>query len=484
MTLDRLQGPLFDSKVKTGEVRAPERWLGYLIGPAGALLLNAVLGTYLNVYYTDVLGLTGVWGGAFLVVFPIASKVIDAITNLIMGSIIDHTHSPQGKARPWLLISAPLLTVTGLLLFLVPQASEDVQVVWIMLSYNLFYSFAYTIYNMSHNLMVPLSTRDTTARGKLSVFNQVATIMVSGIICALLFPMVISPWWGVDKARWITVMSVLSILALPMTLLEYYFTKERITAESEAHPDTEGSEVSFARRLKVLLTDKYMLLIYGYFFITTLSTGLKNLSSIYYCNFVLGSYNDGVTMTMLSVIGGLPMGIGLFAVWPLAKRFGKRNVTVAGMVIMAIGSAVCFLAPRNMVIVLIGQFIKNMGSLPGAYVFMALFADVLDHIEWKVRFRCDGLAMSLYNTIAVSLVGISTGIFNGLLSASGYVKPYYDAAGALVAAQPESVQNVIVLCYVGLDIIACLAAAAMIFFLNVEKDIGKKQAEIKARAQK
>ena len=226
-----------------------------------------------------------------------------------------------------------------------------------------------------------------------------------------------------------------------------------------------------------------MLLIYGYFLSTTLSTGLKNLSSIYYCNFVLGSYNDGVTMTMLSVIGGLPMGIGLFAVWPLAKRFGKRNVTVAGMVIMAIGSAICFLAPRNMVIVLIGQFVKNMGSLPGAYVFMALFADVLDHIEWKVRFRCDGLAMSLYNTIAVSLVGISTGIFNGLLSASGYVKPYYDAGGALVAAQPESVQNVIVLCYVGLDIIACLAAAAMIFFLNVEKDIGKKQAEIKARAQ-
>ena len=59
-----------------------EKWLGYLLGPTGALLLNVVLATYLNVYYTDVLKLTHVWSGAFLVVFPIISKIIDAITNV------------------------------------------------------------------------------------------------------------------------------------------------------------------------------------------------------------------------------------------------------------------------------------------------------------------------------------------------------------------------------------------------------------------
>ena len=106
------------------------------------MLLNAVLATYLNVYYTDVLKLTTVWGGAFLVVFPIISKIIDAITNVIMGYVIDRTHTAQGKARPWLLLSAPLLTVTGILLFTVPSASETVQVIWVMVSYNLFYSFS------------------------------------------------------------------------------------------------------------------------------------------------------------------------------------------------------------------------------------------------------------------------------------------------------------------------------------------------------
>ena len=119
-------------------------------------MLNAVLASYLNVYYTDVLKLTGVWGGAFLAVFPIVSKIIDALTNVVMGQIIERTHTAQGKARPWLLVSAPLVTVTGILLFTVPAASQGVQVVWVMLSYNLFYSFAYTMYNMSHNLMVCL----------------------------------------------------------------------------------------------------------------------------------------------------------------------------------------------------------------------------------------------------------------------------------------------------------------------------------------
>ena len=75
------------SRIKSNEVTKSEKWLGYLVGPAGALLFNAVLASYLNVYYTDVLKLTPLWGGAFLTIFPIVSKVIDAITNIIMGTI-------------------------------------------------------------------------------------------------------------------------------------------------------------------------------------------------------------------------------------------------------------------------------------------------------------------------------------------------------------------------------------------------------------
>ena len=474
-----LNSRVFNSRVTSTDVGRCEKWLGYLIGPAGALLLNAVLATYLNVYYTDVLKLTHVWGGAFLVVFPIVSKIIDAITNVVMGYIIDHTHTSQGKARPWLLLSAPLLAVTGVLLFTVPAASETVQVIWVMVSYNLFYSFAYTIFNMSHNLMVPLSTRNTTQRGGLSVFNQIATIMMSGILVALVFPMVIMPKIGVDKAKWITLMSVLSILTLPLTLLEYYFTKERVTLEEQDAADVQ--QIAFAKQLKAIFTDKYMLLIYAYFLIYTMGSSIKNLSLVYFCNYVLGSYNDGVTQTMLSVIGGIPMGLGIFAVWPLAKKFGKRNVTLAGFILYAIGGAVCWMFPTNMTLMLVGQFIKNIGGLPCAYVFMALFADVLDHLEWKTGFRADGVAMSVYNIIAVAMVGICTGVFNGLLGNAGYVAPEIINGVTVAAAQTETVKGVITFGFVGLEVITGVILAVLLVFLNVEKDIEQKQAEIKER---
>ena len=470
------------SRVRSEEVKPAEKWLGYLLGPAGALLLNAVLATYLNVYYTDVLKLTHVWGGAFLVIFPIVSKIIDAVTNVVMGYIIDRTHTKEGKARPWLLLSAPLLTVTGILLFTVPSGSETVQVIWVMVSYNLFYSFAYTIFNMSHNLMVPLSTRNITERGGLSVFNQIATIMMSGILVALVFPMVIMPMVGVDQGKWITLMSALSILALPLTLLEYYFTKERVTLEERS----AGIEktVPFAQQLKAIFTDKYMLLIYAYFLIYTAGTSIKNISLVYFCNYVLGTYNDGITQTMLSVIGGIPMGIGIFAVWPLAKKFGKRNVTLAGFILYAIGGAICWAFPTNMVIMLVGQFIKNIGGLPCAYVFMALFADVLDHLEWKTGFRSDGVAMSVYNIIAVAMVGICTGVFNGLLGHAGYIAPEIVNGVTVAAAQSDTVKGVITFGFVGLEVFTGVILAVLLVFLNVEKGIEKKQAEIKAREEK
>lgn len=476
-----LDAKVLQSKVHGDQVKASEKWLGYLIGPVGALLLNAVLASYLNVYYTDVLKLTSVWGGVFLTVFPIISKIVDAITNLVMGYLIDHTHTAQGKARPWLLLSAPLLTISGILLFAVPSASTTVQVIWVMLSYNLFYSFAYTIFNMSHNLMVPLSTRDTTQRGGLSVFNQIATIMMSGILVALIFPMVIMPAIGVDKHKWIILMSVLSIMALPLTLLEYYFTKERVTEETQ---EEANDSVSFKTQLKAIFTDKYMIIIYVYFLIYTFGSSIKNMSLVYFCNYVLGTYNDGKTQTLLSVIGGIPMGIGIFAVWPIAKKIGKRNATLAGFILYSIGSAICWMFSKNLTIMLIGQFIKNIGGLPCAYVFMALFADALDHLEWKTGFRSDGTAMSIYNIIAVTMVGVCQGIFNGMLSHAGYVAPELVNGQTIAAIQPEAVQSVITFGFVGLESVTGIIMAILLSFLNVEKGLDKKQQEIKERHAK
>lgn len=503
-----LNGRIFDSRIRSRNITGKEKWLGYLLGPCGALLINAVLGgSFLNQYWTDVLKLGGLWGGAFLIVFPIFSKILDAITNFIMGWIIDRTKNKQGKARPYLLLSAFLVPITGMLLYLVPNMSISWKAVWVVISYNLFFSFAYTIYNMSHNMMVPLSTRNSSQRGVLAVFNQVATIMVTGIIAALIFPMVILPMIGSSQTLWMSVMSVLCIIMLPVMLLEYYFTKERVTEELRK---VETVKIPYKMQIKAVFSDKYIVLLLVYSLIYTLGGTLKNSALIYYCNYVLGTYNDGITQTLISVIGGIPMGIGIFAVWPLAKKFGKKNVTVAGFVLYAVGSAICWMVPTNLIVVIIGQFIKNIGGLPCAYIFMSLFSDSFDHLEWKTGFRSDSLAMSIYSTITIVLMGGGLAILNAALNASGYIPPLnvtdLSEAEAILAQngwlsqldlssykmaidgtftigikQPGSALNAISFLFVGLEVITGILSAILLAFVGVEKTLERKQKIIRER---
>lgn len=485
-----LENRIFDSRVKSKNVTGKGKRLGYLLGPCGALLLNATLNIYLNQYYVDVLGLGALFGGLFIALFPIFSKIIDGVVDILYGYLIDRTKSKQGKGRPWILLCAPLLAITGILLFTVPQADPGIQAIYVVITYNLFYSFAYSIYNMAYNLMVPLSTRNTQQRNLLSVFTQVSTIMISGILVALIFPMVVLPFIGVDKTMWIIVMSIVSTIALPLTLIQYYFTKERITEEKR---DQQEKKIPFKAQLKAAFSDKYIYLLMLYFLVYTLGTQFKNLGLVYFSNYVLGKYSDGITQTMISVIGGVPMGIGIFAVWPLVKRFGKKNVTFVGFLIYALGSAICCIAPDNMVIVLIGQFIKNVGGLPSAYVFMALMADCLDNLEWKTGFRSDGVVTATYNIVSTTVTGVGTGLFNFGLSANGYVAPITgevpsditntvqktienaDGSISTIFNQNDNVINFVVFAFVGFEILTGLISAILIWFMDVEKNISRKQ---------
>ena len=219
------------SKIKSPDVTAKEKLLGYLFGPMGALLLNAVMNSYINVYYTDVLKLTGVAGGVFLAVFPLMSRILDAGANVLVGFAVDHTGTRQGKARPYLLLSAVLMPATGILMFLIPNAALEIRLLWIVASYNLFFGVASSIYTMSHNMMIPLSTRDLKQRAELSALSSMSGNALAGTLSGVLIPLLVLPAIGIDRESWTVMACVVSILALPLTLLEYYYTRERVTEE-------------------------------------------------------------------------------------------------------------------------------------------------------------------------------------------------------------------------------------------------------------
>ncbi len=470
----------FNSKIQSQNTTAKEKWLGYLAGPAGALLVNALLAQgFLNVFYTDELGMSGVWGGMFLVIFPVLSKILDAVTNLIMGAIIDKTHTVQGKARPWLLLSVPLVVICGILLYLVPiHASTTVKVIWIIATYNLYYCFAFTMYNLTHMMMVPLSTRNDMQRSQLAVFNNIANIAITGILVALLFPMLVLPKIKGDIDAWVTFMSVATILMFPVMLLEYYFTKERVTLENAQVK--ESDEHTFKEKIKVCMSNKNWWILVVFWLFYWIGQLTRSNAMTYYANWVLGStYADGITQTLLNVIGGLPMGIGIFLVWPLSKKFGKKTVTATGFILCTIGDIICFLNPSNLVVVLIGQFILNMGIVPAAYVFPALMAGVFDEIEYKCGYRCDGVATSVINSMNTIAVGLSIGIFNLLIR--GYVQPEFDSLGNCITTQPDGVLKAIVWAFVGMNIFIHAGLAILLRFLDIELKLPSIQRAIRQR---
>ena len=468
--------PRLDSRISSANVTNSERWVGFFLGPAGVILLNAILATYLNVFYTDVLKVGGLWGGLFLTVFPIVSKIIDAITNIVMGQIIDRTKTRQGKARPWLLVSGPIVAISAVLLFLVPRASTTVQVIWIIFSFNLYYSVGYTIYYMSHSMLVPLSTRNSKQRDGLAMLTNMALSIIPGMFVALLFPMMIIPSLGVDQGKWIRMISIFAIVALPCLFLEYYFTKERITEESSGL-DNKG-QLSLKEQMKACFSSKYWIMMMGAMIIIQVCVNIQNTSLVYYCNWVLGTYNDGSTQTIVSAIGNAPLGFGILLMWPLVKKFSKQKVMIVGLALAIVASFTFMLKPTDMGWVLIMLAVRAFGALPITYITMAMLADALDHVEWQAGFRADGFSMSVYTIIFTVSAGIAQGAFNFGLSATGYIPP---AADGTWVAQLPAVQNFFVWGYQGVFAVGMFVLLVLFWFYDVEKHLPRMQADIIAR---
>lgn len=468
-----------NSKITSANTQKSEMWLGYFFGPCLLYMAYyAIAGTYLTQFYTDVLGV----GGLFLTLVPALSKVVDAITNIIMGRIIDKTRTKQGKARPWILVSGIAIAITGCLLYMVPSASYTVQMVWIVVSYNLFFAFAFTIYNMSHALMVPLSTRNTKQRDGLAMLTSTGTTMLPGLLTTIILPIMIRAFGvGADsQGTWISMMSILSILAIPATLIEYYFTKERVTEETIADDGVDKSEVvPFVKQIKACFTNRYWLIIMGFFGLYQLFQFISTNSTLYYCNWVLSNSVDGGTglQVMVNAIGQAPLGLGIVILWPLVRKFGKKIVAQVGFAIGAVGSLIIMLNPSSLGAVLGGLVIKSFGLLP-TYAVMAQIAESLDHIEWKNGFRADGFSASVYSILITVTAGLAQSVILGGVSLFGYISP---ANTAEVINQPAAVQSFFTWCYAGIPMIGFIIGAVLMTFFDVEKMMPKISADILAR---
>ena len=476
--------PLLSTKIKSANVRFKEMLFGYFLGPFGALLASGIFTSFLNRYWTDILfanyrvpdasGNLVLPDGpikTFLTLLPLLSAVLIVAGNLVAGQLIERTKTRAGKARPWILLSSVLLAVACALMFIVPMESgASVPVLSMVLTavaYNLYYSVAYPLYNTANSTLVPLSTRNGNQRGLLASFTNFAGIGVMGA-GGMVFPMIIAwfmgGWDHPSKAAWTIAFVAIGIFTFFVTVLQYYFTRERVTEESFTIVEDGNEKISVGAQLKAVASEKFWWMVMIFYLLFQFSGAFKNLSITYFCTnqfsgTAIGGADGSGAMAVINILGALPMAVAMAFIWPLSARFGKRVVVLVGCALAVVGGVIAGVAPDHFYLVAVGVALKSFGSAPACYMILAMIADVLDHIEAKRGYRCDGFTMSIYSSLMAASTPVATGIFNGI-----------SGGGANAAA--------VTISYIWIETIAYAACFILILFFVVEKFLKGDRATI------
>lgn len=512
------ENPLLSTKVKSANAKIfPEGVIGYFLGPTLALLANSILSNYFNQYMSDVLKINswgdmggGVYfGKLFFTWLPVFSVIFVVLGNILVGRLIDRNPTKAGKARPLILLSVPVSVVALLLLFIfVPNpegisASQQVlAMVVVAVGYNLWFGFAYPLYYTPHSALVNLSTRNSKDRSLLATISN-ATMLAAIGVCSMILPFFLGLLFkremNVDKLpegaveiiengkitgyklgdaiiydqsasyhAWMVFVIALVVVTALGALVEYYFTRERVTEETlKSGVTTEKkSGPSFKEQAKICVKDKFWWLVIVFFFLYQLGGMMKNVSQLYYCaaNFTNGNgYGLDVGGTFsgtIGIVGAIPTAAGMVIAWPLSNKIGKGKAILFGAIISVIGGVIGFFANGNFIVALVAFVVKSLGSTPAMYLSLALLADILDHQEAMHGKRTDGFTMMVYGAVMAGMTGIATGIMNGVLAGVGVGTDgfsYHDAAMPMTFI------------FFGGETICYVIIALIFIFMNVEK---------------
>ena len=483
----------------------PEGAIGYLVGPTLALLANSVLSNYFNKYMSDVLHINS-WASAFFTWLPVISVIFVVIGNILVGKLMDNSKSKNGKARPLLFLSLPISLLALLFLFVFSPYNANNEswhtgaLVCIAIGYNLWFAFAYPMYYTPHAGLVSLSTRNSKDRGLLATISN-ATMLAAMGISSMFLPFFLDLLFVYDMsgkgtavlndagkvlyyvdesgaaiydsaasyAHWKVFVIALLIITAVGVLIEYFFTRERVTEESMGQETESKPALSTKEQWKLCSKDKYWIIMMVFFFLYQFGGMIKNVSQNYFCTAMfpdaMGNYTvayGGQLQGTLAIIGAIPTAVGMVIALPLANILGSKSKAIlCGAALAVVGGVIGMLAPTNFVVVTISFVIKALGSTPAMYLSLALLADIFDHQEAVNGKRTDGFSMTVYGAIIAGMTGLTTGVLNMVLSATHYDVATLQTNETLRAAMPWVFIGGETLCYAGIFVI--------FLFMGVEK---------------
>lgn len=373
---------------------------------------------------------------------------------------------------------------------------QTAAIVLLAIGYILWFAIAYPFYSTPHASLVSLSTRDSGDRSLLATISNATALAAIGIasmvlpfFLRLLFVYDMSGngtpvyneaeviqyyiddsgaalYDGLDSYRhWQIFVVVLMVVTALGALVEFLFTRERVTEEG-MDGEAPKAALPVAQQARVCFHDKFWILMIAFFFFYHLGGMVKNVSQLYFCQAMFpdasGNYtvaNGGSIQGTLSIMGSIPTALGMVIAVPLAKKIGKRNAILSGAVLAVLGGALGLHFSDNLPVVMVSFVIKALGSTPAMYLSLALLADVLDHQEALHGFRTDGFTMTIYGAIMAGMTGIATGIMNAILSAVNYSASNISS---------EAIRAVMPWLFIGGETICYVAIFVLFLFMRVE----------------
>lgn len=395
---------------------ARERF-GYGVGDFGINLFFMPAMTYLLYFYTDVFGLSAAAaGGVFLV-----ARVVDAVTDPLMGGIAERTRSRWGRLRPHILFGALPLGAIAVLTFTTPDLEEAGRLWWAAVTYVLF-GIAYTVVAIPYSALTASITADHHERTVLTTVRMGCAFAGGYAVSVGMLPLVGLFETQAAGFRW--AMVIFAILATGLLWYTVANTRERVQPPA-------AQKLTARDSCKAVFANPPLLIVIVLFTGGMLSFTIRQSVTLYYFKYNLGREDlialfFGITLPVMMV--------GLLAVPRLAARVGKAGGIVVGALVTIVGSMGLYLTPYDAVTwVFVWSCVTALGGTPIAVLGWAMIPDTVEYAQWRLGLRADGAIFgfaSFFQKLAKAVGGAGVA---GALALAGYVANVEQSEGSLRA---------------------------------------------------
>ena len=475
--INALTHKLFGSTPGDGEMQ-PKEGFSYSLCGFGQNLICTIIGSYLTVFMTDAIGFNAL-AVAFLM---LGARIFDALTDPIMGSIVDRTRTKWGKCRPYMKWMAFPIAIMTAICFLpwYPQSDGGFAAISVMY---VVWGMIYTVADVPYWGLSTAMSNDTYRRGNLLTIARLFCTAGAGIVTVITPIITDNMTKGLDPVakgemlKWIyfVIAIVCCVIAVPLFFLGFKNTTER-NISTENPP-------SLGHNLKLLFKNKPLMLIV----LSGIGGAARMLftytGGLYFAKYIMDKESMYSLFTMAIVPGGLVAS--LLVPW-CTKKFGKRNTYIWSHIVGGVAMLIAFIvgiacdrgaytSTATTVVLLIALVIAGIPSGFGNIVTYAMIGDTVEYLELKTGERAEGICFAMQTLI--NKIGMAVGAFVGVLA-------YYMAGVAANDASsvtPEG-KDTMWFMLVGIAAISFFLTVIPLFFYKFnEKQQQEAKAEIEAR---